>query len=81
MLNLAQQQMLSHQETSGIWTRYTPISVLGQGVYGKVIKAVSKSDQKVVAIKETSSDVDGILATTLREIAIMSRLKHRNIVQ
>ena len=72
--------MLTANEPSSIWSRYKAVSLLGQGVYGKVTRAVNKETKAVVAIKETVSDVDGILPTTLREIAIMSRLKHPNII-
>jgi serine/threonine protein kinase len=68
------------QEQASIWSRYKPISLIGQGVYGKVSKAVCKETRKVVAVKETVSDVDGILPTTLRELAIMAQMKHRNLV-
>ncbi|KAJ3361313.1 hypothetical protein HDU91_003995 [Kappamyces sp. JEL0680] len=74
--------MLTAQDSQhGIWNRYQALTLIGQGVYGKVIKALSKVDKRVVAIKETCSDTDGILATTLREISIMTRIKHRNVVE
>lgn len=73
--------MLSAQnEGSSIWKRYKAVSLLGQGVYGKVNRAINRETGRVVAIKETVSDVDGILSTTLREVAIMSKLSHRNII-
>ena len=74
-------RMLSAQnEGSSIWKRYKAVSLLGQGVYGKVNRAINRETGRVVAIKETVSDVDGILSTTLREVAIMSKLSHRNII-
>jgi serine/threonine protein kinase len=64
-----------------LWKRYKPIAYLGKGEYGRVTKAVVIKTRRIVAIKETNSDQDGILQTTLRELGIMARLKHRNVVQ
>jgi hypothetical protein len=72
--------MLTANEQSNIWSRYKAVSLLGQGVYGKVTRAINKETGTVVAIKETVSDVDGSLPTTLRELAIMSKIKHPNII-
>ena len=69
------------QNECQIWNRYKKIAFLGEGAYGKVTKAVVIKTKRIVAIKETNSDRDGILQTTLRELGIMARLKHRNVVQ
>lgn len=71
---------MAPNDKTSIWIRYKPLSLLGQGVYGKVTKAYHTESGNLVAIKETASDTDGILATTMRELAIMSKIKHRNVV-
>ncbi len=64
--------------------RYTPQSVLGTGVYGTVVKAFDNEAQRYVAIKKI--DRDKLCANSaealraLREIAILQRLSHPNIV-
>lgn len=65
----------------GIWSRYIAKALIGQGVYGRVHKAISKDTNRVVAIKETLSDLDGILSTTMRELSIISQVDHRNVVK
>lgn len=47
---------------------YTKLGFLGEGVYGSVFKAKRVSDGRIVAVKETISDAEGVLPTTLREI-------------
>jgi len=57
--------------------------ILGEGTYGKVVKARCRSNGHTVAMKKMklSSQDDGIPATAIREIAILKELKHENIVQ
>jgi serine/threonine protein kinase len=71
----------SETQEAGIWSRYKPKALIGQGVYGKVHKAVCMETNRTVAIKETISDVDGILPTTMRELAILSQVQHKNIIK
>jgi serine/threonine protein kinase len=68
-------------QTAGIWSRYQPRSLIGQGVYGKVHKAICMETNRTVAIKETLSDIDGILPTTMRELAILAQVEHPNVVK
>lgn len=56
---------------------YKKTSHIATGSYGVVSKAVTE-DGQVVAIKKYKSGVDG---TTLREIGVLKRLKHKNIVE
>jgi serine/threonine protein kinase len=64
--------------------RYTPQTVLGTGVYGTVIKAFDNEALKYVAIKRIAkaklclNDSEALRA--LREIAVLRRLRHPNIV-
>ena len=64
--------------------RYTPQAVLGTGVYGTVVKAFDNVAQKLVAIKRMPKDKlcknDSEALRALREIAVLRRLKHPNIV-
>ena len=64
-------------------TLYEPIETIGQGAYGKVIKARDKSNNSLVAIKQlrTQSTEEGIPQTTLREITFLKDLDHPNIVK
>jgi serine/threonine protein kinase len=54
---------------------------LGKGTYGSVYKAQRGSEY--VAIKKIKLDVDteGLPSTALREIAILKKMKHPNIVR
>ncbi|KAJ3044581.1 hypothetical protein HDV00_001507 [Rhizophlyctis rosea] len=47
---------------------------VGCGVYGKVYRAVRKSDGVVVAVKKTRMEEDGVSATTLREVGVLRML-------
>jgi len=57
--------------------------ILGQGTYGVVVQARSRSDQRMVAMKKMKlgDNDDGIPATAIREIAILKELPHENIVR
>ena len=62
---------------------YEAIETIGQGAYGKVIKARNRQDDSLVAIKQlrTQSTEEGIPQTTLREITFLKDLDHPNIVK
>ncbi|CAD8180828.1 unnamed protein product [Paramecium pentaurelia] len=56
---------------------------LGEGTYGIVTRAFDKKRGKVVAIKKLkldNCDDEGVPSTTIREIAILQKLKHTNII-
>eukprot|EP00420_Gonyaulax_spinifera_P003573 CAMPEP_0197932754 /NCGR_PEP_ID=MMETSP1439-20131203/109084_1 /TAXON_ID=66791 /ORGANISM="Gonyaulax spinifera, Strain CCMP409" /LENGTH=430 /DNA_ID=CAMNT_0043555555 /DNA_START=50 /DNA_END=1342 /DNA_ORIENTATION=+ len=63
--------------------RYTVKHELGKGSYGKVCEAHDSGRDKLVAIKKITSLFEDTIdcKRILREIAIMSRLEHNNIVQ
>lgn len=56
---------------------------LGKGTYGSVYKAHKIDTNQFVAIKTIKGDVgtEGIPSTALREIAILKRMRHPNIVK
>lgn len=57
--------------------------ILGKGTYGTVLRLESKYPSQIVAVKifKTDPDGDGVRRDTLREIAILRRLKHPNLVK
>ena len=64
------------------WDSYIKIQKIGTGVYGKVYKAKDRKTGECVAVKKTHLDVEGIPATTVREIMILKRISgHDNIVK
>lgn len=64
--------------------RYQKLETLGQGSFGLVYKALDLKANSLVAVKmilmEDSED-EGIPATAVREISILNRFKHLNIVE
>jgi serine/threonine protein kinase len=64
-----------------LFKNFISLEQLGKGTYGSVYKAQRGSD--IVAIKKIKLDVDteGIPSTVLREIAILKKMKHPNIVR
>mmetsp|Transcript_67919 Transcript_67919/g.61054 ORF Transcript_67919/g.61054 Transcript_67919/m.61054 type:complete len:483 (+) Transcript_67919:127-1575(+) len=64
-------------------SRYKKLEKLGEGTYGLVYKAEDLTTGKFVAIKKIKLDnnEEGIPATTMREISLLSHLKHPNIVE
>lgn len=63
--------------------RYTVTSPLGNGNYGTVYKAYDTKSNIHVAMKKykIEDNSQGIQSTTLREISILHRLRHPNIVE
>lgn len=62
--------------------RYNKLEKLGEGTYGMVFKGKDKNTGKFVAIKEMKLDQEdeGVSSTTLREISILKKMDHPNIV-
>jgi serine/threonine protein kinase len=54
---------------------------LGQGSYGTVYLAVSKGDDEKRAVKLLRTTEVGLAPTSLREISILGRIRHPNIVR
>ena len=64
---------------------YSKISQVGEGTFGKVYKAQynSKSNTSYVALKKIliENEKEGFPVTAMREILIMKRLHHQNILK
>jgi cyclin-dependent kinase len=66
---------------------YKVIDLLGKGTYGTVYKAIPKKNPKeVVAIKQINFEKEeeaqeGLPSTALREIAILKKMDHPNIIK
>jgi len=62
---------------------YSRRGKLGEGTYGLVTKAVHRLSKIDVAIKKIKPEADeaGLSPTTIREIALLSELRHPYIVQ
>jgi len=63
--------------------KYEKIAKIGQGTFGEVFKARSRSDpKKIVALKKVlmENEKEGFPITALREIRILQLLNHDNIV-
>ena len=61
---------------------YVAIECLGKGTYGTVYKVQKKDTGVFYAIKKIKGDTEseGIPSTALREIAILKKMKHQNVV-
>lgn len=61
--------------------KYKKIKKIGSGSYSNVYKSVD-SDGKVIALKKLGSPLEnGILETTLREMAILQHCHHKNVIK
>ena len=56
-------------------------AVLGKGAYGKVVMARNKLDGQFYAIKQIKSKSTKTLETILREVSLLAKLNHPNIVR
>lgn len=75
---------MKNSESKQFLQEYEIIEKLGEGAFGKVYKAKEKSSNRIVAIKQIIEGEDsfgGISTTTLRELSILSTLKHPNIIK
>lgn len=62
---------------------FKALEKLGRGTYGTVYKAQKANSNELVAIKKIKLDVEteGVPSTTLREISILKKMVHPNIVR
>jgi len=73
----------SPREKTFLSKSYTSLGKLGKGTYGSVYKAQKANTNDIIAIKKIKLDVDseGIPSTALREISILKKMAHPNIVR
>ncbi|KAJ3189099.1 negative regulator of the PHO system [Gaertneriomyces sp. JEL0708] len=68
--------------TSSTSQRYDRLEKLGEGTYATVYKGRSRTDGRIVALKEIHLDnEEGAPSTAIREISLMKELQHPNIVR
>jgi len=62
--------------------RYEKISLLGEGSFGRVYKAIDKIHNTEVAMKKLKAahSNDGLMCSTLREISVLKKLNNPNIM-
>lgn len=63
--------------------KYDVLGVVGEGMYGVVLKCKNKDTNEVVAIKKfKESEEDEIVKKTIiRELQVLRQMKHENVVQ
>jgi serine/threonine protein kinase len=62
--------------------KYDVIDIVGEGAYGIVMKCKNKETNEVVAIKKFKDSEDEIVQKSMvRELKVLKKLKHDNIVQ
>ena len=71
------------EEKKFLCPEYKALQKLGKGTYGTVYKAQKPKSNDFVAIKKIKLDVEseGVPSTTLREISILKKSVHANIVK
>ena len=71
--------MLIHSQ---VGPRYHGLEYLGEGAYGVVVSAMDEVTKQKVAIKKMSPfEHQTYCQRTLREVKILTRLKHENIIE
>lgn len=65
---------------SGIGSRFTDVRYLAEGGYGVIVSAHDNKEGVAVAIKRVSLLTQEQCQRTLREIKILNRLQHENII-
>ncbi|CAF2077010.1 unnamed protein product [Rotaria magnacalcarata] len=69
------------QQRFEVGPRYTDLKFIGEGAYGMVVSAFDHTTQQRVAIKKiTPFEHQCFCQRTLREIKILSRFRHENII-
>jgi serine/threonine protein kinase len=61
--------------------QYERLQKVGEGTYGEVWRALDKTDNSVVALKQLKKEEGGLPITTLREIQLLQTLDHPNVVK
>ncbi len=62
--------------------KYEILGIVGEGAYGVVYKCRDKYTNEIVAIKKFKEIHDDIVKKTMkRELKVLQKLKHENIVE
>ena len=63
--------------------RYEKIKKLGEGAYGSVTKVFDHETQTIRALKKIkfTAEDDGVPVNAIREIAMLKRISHPNIIK
>jgi len=70
-----------HGQMFEVGPRYAKLTYIGEGAYGMVVSALDSTSGERVAIKKISPfEHQTFCQRTLREIKILSRFKHENII-
>jgi len=76
------QQETVRGHTFQVGPRYHGLEYLGEGAYGVVVSAMDEVTKQKVAIKKMSPfEHQTYCQRTLREVKILTRLKHENIIE
>ncbi len=86
LLSISGKRILTNEGFMGNCSRvdnYSKIGRIGEGTYGIVYKGQCQRTGAIVALKRIRSkeESEGIPLSSLREIAILKRCRHENIVQ
>lgn len=75
--------MIIEQEENGNYSKFlsnfSKEEKLGEGTYGVVTRAFDRRRAKVIALKKIkleNCEDEGVPSTTIREVAILMKLKH-----
>jgi len=80
-LTLGANVEIVRQQRFEVGPRYTDLKFIGEGAYGMVVSSFDHNTQQRVAIKKiTPFEHQCFCQRTLREIKILSRFRHENII-
>lgn len=76
-------ELRAEEEECQVASRFSVVEKLGEGSYGKVYKAVSRSNGDVFAVKKIRIVYEdgGVPGTAIREISLLKECDHPNVVK